>query len=100
MVDYFGIEPFLECYDEQLSDAYIYPNPSSGIINIVLDVEKEGLCFCLIHNQLGQLLMHQDVIFSSAGASLDLSRLPAGSYYLSIFDGRMKKITTKQVIKH
>ena len=98
MLDYFGIEPFLECYNEQLSDAHIYPNPSSGIINIVLDVDREGLYFCLIHNQLGQLLMHQNIILYSSGGSLDLSRLPAGVYGLSIFDGRMEKIITKQVI--
>jgi hypothetical protein len=100
MVDYFGIEPFLECNSEELSDAHIYPNPSGGIINIVLDIDREGLYFCLVHNQLGQLIRHQNIVLSSFGGSLDLSSLPAGGYYLSIFDGRMEKITTKQVVIH
>ncbi len=100
IVDYFGIEPFLECYNEQLSDAHIYPNPSSGIITIILDVDREALYSCLIHNQLGQLLMYQNKIFYSTGDLMDLSRLPAGVYYLSIFDGSMKKVITKKIIIH
>lgn len=100
MVDYFGIEPFLACYDEQLSEAQIYPNPSNGRIKIILDVGTEGLYFCLVHNQMGQLLLDQNIILPSFGDSMDLSRLPAGIYYLTILDGRMEKIITKQIVIH
>lgn len=99
MVDYFGIEPFLECYNEQVPEAQIYPNPSSGIITIAVDIEKDALYSCLIHNQLGQLLMHQNKILNSIGDSMDVSSLPEGIYYLSIFDGSMKKIITKKIIR-
>ncbi|MEL7220673.1 MAG: CotH kinase family protein [Bacteroidota bacterium] len=100
MIDFFGIKPFLECNKEELSDIQVYPNPSQGIFNIALDVNREGPYFCLVHNQLGQLLKHESIVLSSFGGTLDLSNLPPGGYYLSILNGQMEEIKTKQIIIH
>ncbi|MEO0725076.1 MAG: CotH kinase family protein [Bacteroidota bacterium] len=98
MVDFFGIEPFLNCDTKELSEGNIYPNPTNGIINIVLDIDQESLYFCRVYNPLGQLVQHQDLLLQPTGSALDLSQLPAGSYYLSLLDHRMNSVMTKQVI--
>lgn len=66
----------------------IYPNPTSGIINLVLPEVNENV---QILNSLGQRIWSQKV---SGQTSIDLSKYPAGIYYLKI-NNLSKKIIKK-----
>lgn len=65
----------------------IYPNPTSGIINLVLPGGNENV---QILNSLGQIIWSKKVFGQT---SIDLSKYPAGIYYLKINN------LTKKIIK-
>jgi len=67
-------------------DFFIYPNPSSGKMRLILNGnlinESYNLC---IHDQSGHLIDSQYIILSGADTrDLDLSYLPPGIYYASL----------------
>jgi len=100
MVDFFDIEPFLECSDEPLTETQIYPNPSSGIVNIILEVDRHAQYSYQINNQLGQVLLFQNKTLNTPKDTIDLSRLAAGIYYLTIFDDSGEIIINEKIIIH
>ena len=71
----------------------IYPNPSSGIVNIDLDKELTEV-HANVYNCYGQKVISKD--FSGTTTQLDVSSLSDGIYFLSINKG--DEIVTKQLI--
>ncbi|MCP3927773.1 MAG: T9SS type A sorting domain-containing protein [Bacteroidetes bacterium] len=96
MVDYFGVEKFLNC-DEGISAIRIYPNPANGLINIELESDRVDSFHCRIYNNLGQIL-HNQLILSNFEQQIDISSFPSGIYYLSIFNVEGNEISTKKII--
>ncbi len=68
----------------------IYPNPTSGILNIKHPFPVESVT---IYNQLGQR-----VLWFSSEASIDLSNLDSGLYFIEIVDDQ-QNIAVQRVIK-
>jgi hypothetical protein len=72
-------------FSDNASELNIYPNPSTGIVNISLGMEVKDQAFTLfLYNGAGQLVRSLDQsIFSPAGETeLDLNDLPKGIYSL------------------
>lgn len=65
----------------------VFPNPSSGSINIRSDLEKEGTIKIL--NQLGQLV--DEKIIELKNANIDLSKLPKGIYVVQVMHEEKSK---------
>ncbi len=81
-----------DVFDKQVQ---VYPNPSSGIVNIKINDETHGSYYLELLNASGQLIF-KDKDFNRQG-SIDLSDQATGMYLLRIIDaqGRMsnKKLT-------
>jgi hypothetical protein len=69
----------------------IYPNPTTGIINIEF---PDVIANIEIYNNLGQILIHSDV--SDNNTSINLSNLPNGIYMIKITTD--KETTTKRFV--
>jgi hypothetical protein len=67
--------------NEQSNDFLIYPNPSNGLVHISNFTGK-----LYVKNTLGQL---QREIFCANESELDLSKLSAGTYFISDETGRI-----------
>ncbi len=79
----------------------VLPNPTHGQLKIVVtdDVFK-GRSTVFVHNSTGQVMMVQSKEFfgANSSANIDISRLPAGVYYINIIgDGAqaVKKVVKK-----
>ena len=59
----------------------IYPNPTDGIINIKV-ADASGNSFIQVFNILGEVVFSQ--MMSAEDTQLDLGRVPAGTYFISI----------------
>lgn len=68
--------------DREIADLILYPNPSTGNINI----QVKGLNSCKIKviNTLGQHISDFDIHERSFGYELNLNQLPKGTYFVSI----------------
>ena len=92
IIKYMGTSSTEKQTAELTSGLNIYPNPTDGIINVMM--ENAANYELLIYNQLGEIVMSQNV--NSKVARIDVSNLPAGAYFIeAMVNGR---IETQQVI--
>jgi hypothetical protein len=80
--------------DKNKIDFNIYPNPSTGILNIELQEEVEGVLVDLI-NTLGKVVFSQAVNFDS-NIQIDVQNQPLGIYYIKIRAG--DKVGLKKIV--
>ncbi len=71
-------------------DIKIYPNPSKDIFNVRCDCFDNSSSY-RIYNALGQLMIEQKLF--SITTQIDLSKYPAGLYYLKINTQNGEEIT-------
>lgn len=86
--------------DDNFSMLSIYPNPTSGIINLTVQ-SQGGQLNVDITNSLGQMVI-QEKIFATEGINniaFDISSLPNALYYLSLTDGNKRHIEKLNKIK-
>lgn len=78
--------------EESLQKVKVYPNPSSGIITIVLENADELEAFEL-HDNVGKLIATDRI--ASDQFNYDLTSLPVGLYYLTLLNEQGNKVTRK-----
>jgi|GEM_PF-2735843 len=78
--------------ENEMSEVSIYPNPSSGFININSDIEKGNY---EVRDINGRILL-EDKFFNNV--SLNISDLANGIYYLTIKDGSLISKTHKIIL--
>lgn len=99
LINQFGIEPFLDCTAEEVSrQLNVYPNPSSGVIRVDSDNPEGAFYQYQIHDQLGRHVLAGRKELYRFGEPLDLSALPQGFYYLSVFDERGGTVSTVRIV--
>jgi hypothetical protein len=78
----------------------VYPNPASGILNLMSASGTDQPLSVRIFNILGEKVMEQDLKTLSAGQimSLNVSSFPAGMYILSV-TGQQVKFDRKLIIR-
>ncbi len=75
------------------ADVKVYPNPSTGLVNIKIVTQEKGMLTAKVISSIGQLLManENNITASSQIIPLDLSELPNGIYYLKLeLNGKTK----------
>ncbi|MEO5683765.1 MAG: T9SS type A sorting domain-containing protein [Chitinophagaceae bacterium] len=78
----------------------IYPNPSTGIINIALaEVPEAGYWNLSIINSMGQVLVQKRYSRNMASVSLSAVHYPNGNYTIHIADGNLSQ-SKKLMINH
>ena len=80
--------------DWQLSMLRIYPNPTSGIVNLDFDHLPAMGTLLQVFNQLGQTIAIRQI--DQQNSVIDLSEHPAGMYYLKVNSNG--KIQTEKII--
>ena len=77
-------------------DVKVYPNPSTGIID--LDFGQTMTLKLDVYNMYGQGLLHED-IDNQSRHEMDLSYLPEGNYFVVLKDNEGGSSTYKILIK-
>jgi hypothetical protein len=86
-----GVEEYLDGYQPLLR---ISPNPARDVVSVALDLPEGGALQGQVHAQLldtnGKLVLHQGIMqqFNALRGTLDVSALPAGTYYLHLRDAK------------
>ncbi|MFK5880276.1 MAG: choice-of-anchor J domain-containing protein [Flavobacteriaceae bacterium] len=70
--------------DYQITDFNLYPNPSTGSININTQIKDLNSNKIEVINTLGQRITDFDIHERSYGYELNLNQLPKGTYFVSI----------------
>lgn len=85
-----SVEAILTAINENLSDARIYPNPTTGLLTI----ESKGMEQISLYNVFGQEVLCKEV--KGEHATIDLGEFTHGIYLLRI--SSTNKIQTKQIV--
>lgn len=76
----------------------VYPNPSSGLIQIEITNDQGKQAQLNITDVLGKILFNQSLNFSETNA-VNLSHLASGNYFFSITDAQSKLLSTHKIQK-
>lgn len=83
---------------ETISD--IYPNPATNVLNIKISSAKSEVLQLIITNAAGKTMMNKMLPSNGAAtAQLNISHLPAGTYFLQIISDDGKENTARKFIK-
>lgn len=82
--------------DVELSEAAIYPNPSSSMITVSCNALNE----VLIYDILGNILKDIRVSSISSNIAVDVNNLTNGVYLVKFITGEGESIVRKMVVKH
>jgi len=83
----------------EASEISVYPNPSTGIFSLKLDNEYNGTFDLEVYIATGAVVWKETRYFSGQEASLDLSDLPEGLYYLRIKGASFSSTQPLTIIK-
>lgn len=79
-----------------VTDAILYPNPATEQLLVRLPASADALTALTVYSALGQQLLHQPVA-ARPDATLDVRRLPAGTYLLRLHTASGKFLTRRFV---
>ena len=85
--------------DINKSDVRIYPNPTSGLLNVDLGTLSADMKLD-VYNIMGQSIKHAEISKQSSHSTLDLSGYPDGNYYVVLKDQEGYSATYKLVLTH
>ncbi len=88
------------CNNEIEPHLYVYPNPTDGVINIVIkgDVADQGSVN--IYDNIGQLIISKSVLIENRSTItvIDMSNFAPGSYYLKFIMNKSTLPTQKLIL--
>jgi len=82
---------------ESVNNPNIYPNPTNNTVQLNEYLFKEDAVYYTIISEMGSKLL--DGKISNSNSQIDFSLLPAGLYYLQLFNNNKIQICTEKVIK-
>jgi len=97
IIDDFVIDGTLGVEDLEIGDFMLYPNPSTGIFNIVFKEGTTKLNFN-VFDVTGKIVYSKQTSQFSNEYQLNLNQLSSGIYFLEV-ENDTKKITKKLIIK-
>ena len=84
----------------QEADVNIYPNPTSTILNVVINWKTPQSSTMVVYDISGRICMLQNLEKAEhANAQIDISKLPTGTYYLKITNTKGQMSKAFQVVK-
>lgn len=79
-----------------IKDFSAFPNPAPSILTVTLPVSTEQMTL-MLHDSQGRLVQEQRVAFGQRVVEMNVSRLLAGMYLVTVADGRTRKTQRIQV---
>jgi len=98
-----GVEEYVIDLQDHL---HISPNPASDLVNVLLELPEggavQGQAQVQLLNASGRIVLAEKVQqnYNQLRATLDVSTLPAGTYYLHLRDGKRWLAGGKVVVQH
>ncbi len=96
--------PGFYTYTERIQQEVLqlFPNPTSGTINLLLNAPQAGNGTILVVNHLGRKIQAYDWKLQQGNNSmqLDVSQLPNGVYTLLLTDTKLNTSATRFVVQH
>ncbi len=83
----------------QTADLSIYPNPTTGKFNLVLDLNADKMVNLEVVNALGQVVERLNSVKSNQTVTMDLSNEATGMYYVRVFTNNqvvVKKVNVQR----
>jgi hypothetical protein len=80
MPDYTGLEQKINTAVQST----VYPNPSAGIFSLRMDHEYSGRIELEVYDATGSLVKRETISWFGPEATVDISGVPAGMYYINI----------------
>jgi hypothetical protein len=80
MPDYTGLEQKINTAVQST----VYPNPSAGIFSLRMDHEYSGRIELEVYDATGSLVKRETMSWFGPEATVDISGVPAGMYYINI----------------
>ncbi len=99
MMDFFGIESFLDCGTTFIPNFRLYPNPTNGNLTLIFENVPDNLMTFRLVNTVGQMLFEKQ-IWGSETQYFDLTAYPAGMYFLIIMDQTGEEIRSTTVVRY
>lgn len=91
----------IQQYSDNISDVFVYPNPSSNDFNLTITLEKEQHLLLKITNSVGQVLSKDELWLNQGmnGIQFSANDWNSGVYFLEIRDDRDQILKTLKLIK-
>ncbi|MEO8087318.1 MAG: T9SS type A sorting domain-containing protein [Bacteroidota bacterium] len=70
--------------NENSSEFYFYPNPTSDEVTVKLKSEKINKLAFIVFNSLGQVVIQSKINLLGSEFKIDVSKLPVGIYFLQV----------------
>jgi hypothetical protein len=91
---------YMDQEDESMLDAWVYPNPGTGLVNIDLSKYAGRPVDLAVYDNQGRFVLSRAIDNSSgATAIFDLSDKPSGVYTLRIFTPGFSEVTKRIIIR-
>jgi hypothetical protein len=70
----------------EISDVKLFPNPTSGLMNVSFDIDKNSDVQLIVTNITGQVVLSQDLQINAGtyGTEIDASRFGQGIFFLNL----------------
>lgn len=90
----------LEEVTQTLKNLNIHPNPANEFIDIVLDYDIKSSSEIVIYSEAGYIYHKQKIskLYENELYRLDISRVPAGKYFITIVDDKSYTTAQKLII--
>ena len=79
----------------KLDEYKIYPNPSSGMFNLITNTVNTANCYLVVRDMQGKMLLNQAL---SHNNSIDLTKYNAGNYLLEVYNDSKSKLFYEQLV--
>jgi hypothetical protein len=91
----------LKNYGEQVAIENIYPNPTTGLINVSMYSNEGYDCSLMVSDQLGKVVLNEvyPITEGSNLLTIDLQKFEHGIYYLRFQDPHSGQIITRKIVK-
>lgn len=99
MMDFFGIESFLNCEQDSLPGFVLVPNPTSGELKVNLKTSASGAYLCRIINPLGQVIFEKWILGPEPDV-VDVAWLAEGIYYFVLLNPDENGVRSQPFLKY
>jgi hypothetical protein len=92
------VDCFLSAEEETKAEISVFPNPANNTFNIVMSNVSQETYSVELFNLVGERVLVENLV--NGQNTIDVSTLPAGVYFYTIFDGQSTVETKKLIVRH
>ncbi len=82
----------------EATEVKLFPNPTTGVLNILHNMDEEASVEIKVYNNVGQLMINQRGVDAASNIKLDVSSLSSGNYFITIQSG--EEVSVGKFVKY